>query len=166
MSASDPLPEHAKRDRVTAEGGCACGAVRLQIDVPAVWAWHDHSEASRRAHGTAYSTYVGSWKSKFRVLQGEEHVTRYHDTEHGTVRGFCARCGTPLTYERPRAPQIVNIPRGVFTGRTGRDTRYHMFLGEVADWTYLGEPLGPVKGYPGLMRERPRKKKQRPEGMF
>ena len=100
------------------------------------------------------------------MLEGEAHITRYRDPELGTVRGFCARCGTPLTYERPRAPKIVNIPRGVFTGRTGRETRYHMFLGEAADWTYLGEPLGPVKGYPGVMRERPRKNKQRPEGMF
>jgi hypothetical protein len=166
MSAPDALPEHAKRDRVTAEGACVCGAVRLEIVVPAVWAWHDHSEASRRAQGTAYATYVGSWKSKFRILEGEAHITRYRDPELGTVRGFCARCGTPLTYERPRSPQIVNIPRGVFTGRTGRETRYHMFLGEAADWTYLGEPLGPVKGYPGVMRERPRKKKERPEGMF
>ena len=161
-----PLPERAKRDRVTAEGACACRAVRLEIVVPAVWAWHDHSEASRRAQGTAYATWVGSWKSKFRVLEGEALITRYCDPELGTVRSFCARCGTPLTYERPRSPQIVNIPRGVFTGRTGRETRYHMFLGEAADWTYLGEPLGPVKGYPGVMRERPRKKKQRPEGMF
>jgi hypothetical protein len=163
---SDALPEHAKRDRVTAEGACACGAVRLEIVVPAVWAWHDHSEASRRAQGTAYATYVGSWKSKFRVLEGEAHITRYRDPELGTVRGFCARCGTPLTYERPRSPQIVNIPRGVFTGRTGRETRYHMFLGEAADWTYLGEPLAPLKGYPGVMWERPKRKKKRPEGMF
>lgn len=166
MPASDALPERAKRDRVTAEGACACGSVRLEIVTPAVWAWHDHSAASRRAQGCAYATYVGSWKSKFRVLEGEEHITRYRDEAAGTVRGFCARCGTPLTYERPRSPQMVNIPRALFNGRTGREPRYHMFLGEVADWTYLGEPLAPLKDYPGVMRERPRKKKQRPEGMF
>jgi hypothetical protein len=166
MPASDALPEHAKRDRVTAEGACTCGAVRLEIVTPAVWAWHDHSAVSRRAQGCAYATYVGSWKSKFRVLEGEEHITRYRDVEAGTVRGFCNRCGTPLTYERPRSPQMVNIPRALFDGRTGREPRYHMFLGEVADWTYLGEPLAPLKDYPGVMRERPRKKKQRPEGMF
>jgi hypothetical protein len=166
MPPSDVLPEHAKRDRVTAEGACACGAVRIEIVTPAVWAWHDHSAASRRAQGCAYATYVGSWKSKFRVLEGEAHITRYRDEAEGTVRGFCARCGTPLTYERPRSPQILNIPRALFAGRTGREPRYHMFLGEAADWTYLGGPLAPLKGYPGVMRERRRKKKPRPEGMF
>ena len=34
---------------LTAQGRCVCGEVRLEIDVPAVWAWHDHSAASRRA---------------------------------------------------------------------------------------------------------------------
>ena len=161
MSKSpEPLPESAKRDRVTAEGACACGAVRLEIVMPAVWAWHDHSAASRRAQGCAYATYVGSWKSKFRILEGEEHLTRYRDEAQGTVRGFCARCGTPLTYERPRSPQMVNIPRALFTGRTGREPRYHIGIHESPEWAYREEPLAPLKGFPGVVWERPRKKKR------
>jgi hypothetical protein len=164
---AEPLPESTKRDRVTAEGACVCGAVRLEIVVPAVWAWHDHSAASRHAQGAAFATYVGSWKSRFRILEGEAAISRFVDAERGTTRSFCARCGTPLTYERPRSPKIVNIPRALFAGRTGREPRYHMFAAEAADWTYLGEPLAPLKGYPGVLRERPRKKKRRlAEGMF
>ena len=34
--------------------------VAFEIDTPARWAWHDHSASSRRAHGAAYATYVGS----------------------------------------------------------------------------------------------------------
>ena len=42
-----------------------------------------------------------------------------------------------------------------------------MNLSEQADWTWLGEPLAPLKGYPGVMRERPRKKKRTPpDAMF
>ena len=150
-----------------AEGRCVCGAVRLEIDVPAVWAWHDHSAASRHAQGCAYATYIGSWKSRFRWLAGEALVTRFEDPETHTVRGFCARCGTPVTYERPRSPQIVNIPRALFSTRTGREPRYHMFLAEQAEWTYLGAPLVPLKGYPGVMYERPRRPKRRTvEPMF
>jgi hypothetical protein len=57
---------------------------------------------------------------------------------------------------------MVNIPRAVFAERTGREPRYHMNLAEQADWTWLGEPLAPLKGYPGVMRERPRKKTRSP----
>jgi hypothetical protein len=153
-----PRPEGAKASAVQAQGACVCGAVRLEIDVPAVWAWHDHSARSRHAQGCAYATYVGSWKSRFRLLAGAEHLTRFEDPEAGTVRSFCARCGTPMLYERARSPKIVNVPRAVFAERVGREPRYHMNLGERADWTWAGEPLSPLKGYPGVMRERPRKR--------
>lgn len=151
----------AKRSAVQAEGRCACGVVRFEIDVPAVWAWHDHSAASRRAMGGAYATWVGSWKSRFRLLDGEDTVSRFEDPEARTTRSFCARCGTPLFYERARSPKMINIPRGLFSSRTGREPRYHMYLAEQANWTWAGEPLGPLKGYPGVMRERTRKKIRR-----
>src|SRR5580704_12685982 len=130
-----------RTDWPKSEGACVCGAVRFEIDVPAVWAWHDHSAASRKAQGCAYATYVGSWKSRLRILEGEEQLSRYEDPETGTARSFCARCGTPMLYERPRSPKMVNIPRSVFTERTGREPRYHLYLAEMADWTWLGETL-------------------------
>jgi hypothetical protein len=150
-----------------AEGACVCGAVKVEIGVPARWAWHDHSARSRHAQGCAYATYVGSWRSRFRIVEGEEFVTRYEDKEAGTTRSFCARCGTPIAYERTRSTQMVNVPRALFATRTGREPRYHMNLEEAADWTYMGEPLGPLKGYPGVMWERPRRNKRHgPEPMF
>ena len=117
-----------------ARGRCACGAVELEIGVPARWAWHDHSAASRLAHGAAAATYVGSYRSRFRITQGEDQITRYVEPESGAARGFCARCGTPMTYERKGAPEMVNIPRAVFTSGTGREPRYHLSIHESPDW--------------------------------
>jgi hypothetical protein len=164
--ATTPSPA-TKASAVQAGAQCACGTVRLEIDVPARWAWHDHSEATRRAMGAAFTTYVGSYRSRFRVLAGEEAISRFEDAEAGTARSFCAGCGTPVLYERARAPTMVNIPRAIFTARTGREPRYHMHLPEAADWTWMGEALAPLKGYPGVMWERPRKRKPaRPDPMF
>jgi hypothetical protein len=142
----------------TAVARCACGTVAVEIIVPAIWAWHDHSAAGRKAHGAAYATYVGTWRSRFRVLGGEDELTPYE--ADGAVRRFCRRCGTPVLYERGRAPKVVNIPRALFATRTGREPRYHMHHAEMADWTYLGEALGPLKGYPGVLIERKRKPKR------
>jgi hypothetical protein len=150
----------------TATGRCLCGAIELEIDIPARWAWHDHSTASRRAHGSAYATYVGSWRKRFRITKGEADITRYDDRATGTIRSFCSRCGTPLTYERPRAPHMVNIPRALFSGRTGREPPYHLAIEELQDWSYLGEPLVPLKGLPGIVWERPGRKKRRQTGQL
>ena len=140
---------------------CLCGAVEIEIGVPARWAWHDHSFASRRAHGAAYATYVGCWRSRFHVIKGQSDITAFRDAETATVRNFCARCGTPLFYERARSAQMVNVPRALFSGRTGREPRYHIGIAELQDWTWRGEPLVPLKGFPGVVWERPNPKKRR-----
>lgn len=147
------------RSNTQARGRCLCGAVAFEIDVPGVWAWHDHSSPSRRAHGAAYATYVGSWRSRFRILRGEDAITRY--AEAGNTRSFCARCGTPLFYERARAKQMINISRALFATRTGREPLYHIAIGEMQDWAYLGAPLVPLKGFPGVVWERGKRKRQR-----
>src|ERR1700742_321975 len=108
------------RSEAVATAGCVCGAVRLELDYPAFWAWHDHSEGSRRAQGCAYATYVGVWKSKLRVTKGADHIARFADKTRRTVRSFCKLCGTPLLYERGSSPKMVNVPRALFKGRTGR----------------------------------------------
>lgn len=132
----------------------------MAIGVPAVWAWHDHSPATRHAHGAAYATYIGCWKSKVRVTKGAKNIARYEDKATGTARSFCIRCGTPIFYERPRAPKMINIPRALFQMRTGREPRYHLGLADAADWEYRGEKLAPLKGFPGVMWTRSRRKKK------
>jgi hypothetical protein len=132
----------------------------MEIDYPAFWAWHDHARASRLAHGAAYATYVGSWRKRFRIVQGEDRITRYVDRAAGTTRAFCKRCGTPLYYERKRSPHMVNIPRALFQARTGRQPLYHANVAELQDWAYAGGPLVPLKGYPGTVWERPKRKRR------
>ena len=142
-------------------GRCLCGTVQFEIDLPARWAWHDHSRATRQAHGAAYATYVGSWCKRFRVIEGQAEITRFEDKASGTTRSFCKRCGTPLFYERARSPHMVNIARALFVSRTGRQPLYHIGIEELQEWTYTGEPLVPLKGFPGVVWERSRKRKKR-----
>jgi hypothetical protein len=147
-------------------GQCLCGAVKFEIDAPAFWAWHDHTRASRLAHGAAYATYVGSWRKRFRFTEGADEVARYEDKTTRSVRSFCRRCGTPVTYERARSRNMVNIPRALFAGRTGREPLYHIGIDEQQEWIYLGEPLRALKGYPGVVWSRPARKKARKDFLF
>lgn len=142
----------------TATGACVCGAVRIEIDVPAFWAWHDHSKASQRAQGCAYATYVGCWRSKVRVVKGARSIAGFEDKASGSVRSFCRKCGTPLLYERAHAPKMVNLPRALFDSGTGREPRYHIRIEDSPEWEYCGAKLSPLKGYPGVLWERSKKR--------
>jgi hypothetical protein len=148
-------------------GKCACGRVCIDIDFPAFWAWHDHSKPTRLAHGAAYATYIGCWRTRMRISKGAGGITRYEDRATRTARSFCTHCGTPLMYERGRWPRMVNIPRALFDMRTGREPRYHIAIEETPEWAYRGEKLGPLKGYPGVLWARPRKQAGfEPEGVI
>jgi hypothetical protein len=140
-------------------GACLCGAVAVEIDFPAFWAWHDHSAATRLAHGAAYATYVGCWRSRVRIVEGADSLTRF--AADGRARSFCARCGTPILYERDHSPKMVNLPRALFTARTGREPRYHIGIDEAPDWEYAGDRLAPLKGFPGVVWARPKRRKRR-----
>lgn len=163
----NPKPKAPKMSPAAATTGqCLCGAVEIEIDVPVFWAWQDHSAPSRRAHGAAYATYVGCWKSKVRVSRGEKSITRFSDPERRHVRSFCSRCGSPLMFERGHSPKMVNLPRALFSGRTGREAKYHVAIDELQDWAYLGARVGPLKGYPGVTVERARKKRAKTAELF
>lgn len=142
-------------------GRCLCGAVEIAFTFPAFWAWHDHSTASRRAHGAVYATYIGVWRKNMRIVKGEKSITAYSDEKTGATRRFCAKCGTPMIYERRSSKSMINLPRALFA-RTGREPRYHLAIEEMQDWAYGGEQLYPLKGYPGVFWTRPKRKKRAP----
>jgi hypothetical protein len=56
---------------------------------------------------------------------------------------------------------MINIPRALFAGRTGREPRYHLNIEELQDWTYTGKPLVPLKGHPGVVCERQKSARRR-----
>ena len=93
-------------------------------------------------------------------------LLRFEDQASGASRSFCSRCGSPLIYERSRSPKMVNLPRALFADRTGREARYHIAIDQLQDWAYGGQPLTPLKGFPGVMQERPRKKRTHAASLF
>jgi hypothetical protein len=161
MQAGDgAMKREARSGAAAVPGRCLCGAVRFEIDYPAFWAWHDHGRASRIAHGAACATYVGTWRKRYRVTEGADAITRYEDKQDGSARSFCSRCGTPLLYERSGPRRMINIPRALFESRTGRQPLYHIRFDERPEWAYREQPLAPLKGYPGVVWERPRRKRR------
>jgi hypothetical protein len=166
MRKPDSAAKPAKRAAAPAVGRCACGKVEIEIDVPAFWAWHDHSRATQRAQGCAYATYIGVWRSRFRVKKGAKMIARFEDIATHNIRSFCSACGTPLVFERANRKKMVNLPRALFDTRTGREPRYHRYLEEAPDWAYRQEPLAPMKDYPGVMMEKSRRKSARIADVF
>jgi hypothetical protein len=81
---------------VVVHGGCQCGKVRFAASLSSYDAYYCHCRMCQRAFGNIFATYVGVRKAN---IAWEGSGPAYYESSKIARRGFCARCGTPLTFE-------------------------------------------------------------------
>jgi hypothetical protein len=74
-------------------GGCQCGAVRFRVGALGR-ASICHCRMCQKAFGAFYAPLVGG-----KGLTWTRGAPKYFASSNLVRRGFCAECGTPLTYE-------------------------------------------------------------------
>ncbi|MCO4319777.1 GFA family protein [Phyllobacterium sp. 21LDTY02-6] len=89
-------------------GGCQCGAIRFRVEGRLADASICHCRMCQKALGNFIAPYASVRGADFRWTRGEPK--RFRSSNH-VQRGFCADCGTPLTYE---APDGLAITIGAF----------------------------------------------------
>lgn len=77
-------------------GGCQCGAVRFRVDGEPGRASICWCRMCQKAYGGPFGSLVTVRTSDLTWTRGER--SRFQSSE-AIKRGFCAACGTPLTYE-------------------------------------------------------------------
>ena len=88
----------------TNQGGCRCRAVRYVVTGQTVWSAGCCCRDCARAAGTPYVVWVGFSPEKVQFLVG---APAQYTSSEGVLRGFCANCGTSLTYGRDPAFEAV-----------------------------------------------------------
>ena len=76
-------------------GGCLCGAVRYELTAPPPGASYCHCRMCQKATGGPFAVFADLKADTFRVTQGTLAV---HPSSRVAERGFCADCGSPLTF--------------------------------------------------------------------
>ena len=89
-------------------GGCQCGAVRFRIEGALSSVSICHCRMCQKAFGAFYAPLATAPENGLIWTRGEPR--RYRSSSH-VLRGFCAECGTPLTYE---APDGIALAVGTF----------------------------------------------------
>ncbi|RFB79311.1 GFA family protein [Methylovirgula sp. 4M-Z18] len=76
-------------------GGCQCGAIRYRLDAAPNGAVICHCRMCQKASGGPFTAFCGVPTPDFVVTRGALSIFRSSEIAE---RGFCATCGTPLTY--------------------------------------------------------------------
>lgn len=93
-------------------GGCQCGAVRFRIRGALGRRSICHCRMCQKQFGSFFSALVTVPTEE---LEWTREEPSYFQSSVNIDRGFCARCGTPLTY---RYPEGIDIAIGAFDDRS------------------------------------------------
>jgi hypothetical protein len=116
------------------EGGCLCGAVRFIAEGAPKWTSYCHCRSCRRHTGAPVAAYAGFESSRVRFTRG---MPSCFVSSPGVQRGFCARCGSTLTYEGNRWPNELHLHLGAFDDPSTLAPTSEAFAEEKLSWLRL-----------------------------
>jgi hypothetical protein len=89
-------------------GGCQCGAVRYAFSAEPIDPHICHCHMCQKAFGSFFAPLTGVALGDIRWTKGQP---AFYRSSNIAERGFCATCGTPLTF-RYLDSDIINIAIG------------------------------------------------------
>jgi hypothetical protein len=136
-------------------GGCACQNVRYECIEEPIVQLICHCRACQRASGSAFAAIMMVAADKFRFL-GEE--PSYHEVIGGTThrpfrRGFCGKCGSPVTLHWPEVSNVQMIHVGSLDDPSAFEPQTELWLSSGFHWhsknphtqKYDGKPITGVR---------------------
>lgn len=89
-------------------GGCQCGAVRFKVTGEPDRCSICHCRMCQKAFGGYFAALVGTKKGSLTWTRGSPS---HYQSSNKVKRGFCNKCGSPLTFEHPNG---VDLALGAF----------------------------------------------------
>ena len=126
-------------DRGMVRGGCLCGIVQFEVDLPFVKFVRCHCWRCRGASGSAFAANAYVLPRAFRWLAGHDHVARFElSAARSFSTSFCRTCGSPLPHATRSGREII-IPAGSLRDDPGVSPTIDACWSSRARW--LSDPL-------------------------
>ena len=92
-------------------GGCACGAIRYEVNDQPVFENHCQCRDCQRRSGTGHGSYL-TFADRSKVsLSGEASTWRVAgDSGNEKIHAFCPTCGTPVYLAFAAMPDLFSVP--------------------------------------------------------
>ena len=120
------------------EGGCLCGAVRYRVSERPLLVEYCHCSMCRRAAGAPVVVWADFPRSSVTWTKGSPS----HYTSSANVRrGFCATCGSALTFDNQHNIQKISLTVGTLDHPEKLAPRQHIYSEEHMPWLNLEDSL-------------------------
>jgi len=112
-------------------GGCQCGQVRYQADGEPVLVALCHCSMCRRAHAAPMVAWAMYAQEQVRFTEGQP--ARYASSA-AAQRGFCAGCGTQISFTADYIPGLIDLTVGSFDQPENLPPAFHYWESERLPW--------------------------------
>jgi len=113
------------------EGGCLCGAVRYQVTSAPTALVVCHCRSCRKAAGAPSLAWAIFRAADFAFTRGKP--ARFASSP-GVERGFCASCGTTLTYADADRPDLADVTTATLDNPDAFVPTKEIWLEEKIGW--------------------------------
>jgi hypothetical protein len=115
----------------TLTGRCLCGSVRYRCPIPIAPPTLCHCESCRRASGA----HVVGWLTvPLAALEYTQDQPVTYQSSPSVRRGFCGRCGTPLTYWSGKRSDEVDLTIASLDAPDRVVPVDHVWMGDALNW--------------------------------
>lgn len=121
-------------------GSCQCGGVKYEITGALTEVRNCHCSMCRKLQGAAFRSRATVKAADFRWVQGDDRVT-YYESSHGTHRGFCRTCGSPILSTFDIKPEVYGLPLGALDNDPGVKPQMHIHVASKAPWFMITDDL-------------------------
>ena len=120
------------------EGRCQCGAIRYRADAPVRNLCFCHCESCRRAAGASPVAWATVDHDRFATLTG---AICEHASSPRVLRGFCARCGTTLTYRHAQRAGEIDFTLATLDDPSVLAPSVHIWVQDKLPWVSIDDGL-------------------------
>lgn len=120
------------------QGGCLCGDVRYRIEGEPSSSGVCHCRTCRGAASAPALPFATFPCDRFAFTQGQPREFR---SSPSVARGFCGRCGSPLTYRADDAPDRIDVMTCSLDDAEAVPPRFHVWVGHKLNWECVADGL-------------------------
>jgi hypothetical protein len=101
--------------------------VRFVTEGEPLWVVYCHCQSCRHHTASPVAAFAGFRREQVTFATADRSI---YPSSPGVWRGFCARCGTPLSYESERSAGELHLYLGNFDAPEGLVPQGHVYFAE------------------------------------
>mgnify|MGYP006172397107 FL=1 len=129
------------------EGGCQCGAVRYRASGDPVVVAICHCSMCRRASAAPALAWAMFQASQVEFTRGRP---KHYDSSAGATRGFCATCGTQISFTADYIPGLIDLTVGSLDQPGAVEPALHYWDSKRLPWVRFDDQLPRHAEFPPL----------------